>query len=113
VQSTNLWGIGFPINNEARAEKAEFSLFGGTLEDAPGTAGITVSDQQLQTFKELLEEYRALVEKLSDNINTYVLFDASLNDMVSPEVQHFYDGTRTADEVARVLQNRIDLYLSE
>jgi ABC-type glycerol-3-phosphate transport system substrate-binding protein len=113
AQITNVWGIGFSINNKARAERAEFSLFGGTLEDAPGLAGITVSDQQHQAFRELLEEYRALVEKLSDNINTFVLFDASLNDMIAPEVQHFYAGTRSAEEVARVLQNRIDLYLSE
>jgi hypothetical protein len=53
------------------------------------------------------------VEKLSDSINSFVVKDASLNDMIRPEVQYFFAGTRNADEAARVLQNRVELYLSE
>jgi hypothetical protein len=53
------------------------------------------------------------VEKLSDSINSFVLLDASIIDIIGPELSYFFDGTRSADEVARVLHNRADLYLSE
>jgi ABC-type glycerol-3-phosphate transport system substrate-binding protein len=113
MQITNLWE-GLPINNEARVDGAEFRLFGGRFEDVLGQlTGITVSNQQRQALEEFLEEYRAVTEKLSDSINTFVVQDTSLIDMVRPELSYFYDGRRSADEVARVLQNRVDLYLSE
>jgi ABC-type glycerol-3-phosphate transport system substrate-binding protein len=113
MQSSNLWG-GFPINNEARVDGAEFKLFGGRFEEVlEQLTGITVSNQQRQALNEFLEEYKAIVEKLSDSINTFVVQDTSLNDMIRPELTYFFDGTRSTDEVARVLQNRADLYLSE
>jgi ABC-type glycerol-3-phosphate transport system substrate-binding protein len=99
--STNLIDLDFRMNNEARAERAALSL--------PSRPGQPLNDQQLQA----LENYKAAVEKLSDSINTFVVQDTSLNDMIRPEVQYFFAGTRSADEIARVLQNRADLYLSE
>jgi ABC-type glycerol-3-phosphate transport system substrate-binding protein len=109
MQIANLWDIGLAINNKARAEKAEFSLFGNRLENLQ----TALNNQQRQALVEFLEEYKATVEKLSDSINSFVLLDASIIDMIGPELSYFFDGTRSADEVARVLQNRADLYLSE
>jgi multiple sugar transport system substrate-binding protein len=102
--STNLINTGLPLNNAARAEKAELA-FSGTLA-GPGTA---MNDQQ----RRAMENYKAAVESLSDSINCYVVQDTSLNDMIAQEVQYYFGGSRTADEVARVLQNKADLYLSE
>jgi ABC-type glycerol-3-phosphate transport system substrate-binding protein len=102
--STNLIDLGFRINNEARAEKAELNF-----SSLPGGARAALNDQQRQA----LENYKAAVEKLSDSINTFVVQDTSLNDMIRPAVQYFFAGTQSAEEVARVLQNRADLYLSE
>ncbi|MDR0313641.1 MAG: extracellular solute-binding protein [Treponema sp.] len=99
--STNLIDMGFRINNEARAERAALSF--------SGRSGQAPNEQQLQA----LEKYKAVVEMLSDSINTFVVQDSSLNDMIRPELQYFFAGTRSADEAARVLQNRADLYLSE
>jgi multiple sugar transport system substrate-binding protein len=99
--STNLMDMGFRINNEARAERAALSF--------PSRPGQPMNDQE----RGILEMYKAAVEKLSDSINTFVVQDTSLNDMIRPEVQYFFAGTRSADEIARVLQNRADLYLSE
>jgi len=102
--STNLMSFGFPINNEARAEKAELSFAGAQFNMTLG-----MSDQNRQA----MEKYRAAVEKLSDSINTFVVQDTSLNDMIASEVFYYFGGSRTAEEVARVLQNKADLYLSE
>jgi hypothetical protein len=33
--------------------------------------------------------------------------------MIAQEVQYYFGGSRTAEEVARVLQNKADLYLNE
>ena len=101
--STNILNLGLPINNEAREEKAGLTFFG----NLPGSR--TPNDQQMQA----LEAYRASVEKLSDKINCFVLSDSSLNDMIMSEAQYFFDGSRNADEVARIIQNKADLYLSE
>jgi hypothetical protein len=70
---------------------------------------MSLNAQQLEG----LENYRTAVEKLSDSINTFVIQDTSVNDMIASEVQYFFDGSRTAQEVARVLQNKVDLYLNE
>ena len=98
--STNAFNFGLPINNEAREEKAGLVFFGNLT---------TPNNQQRQAF----EAYKAAVERLSDNINCYVVQDTSLNDMIISEAQYFFGGARNADEVARILQNKADLYLSE
>ncbi|MDR0455666.1 MAG: extracellular solute-binding protein [Treponema sp.] len=101
--SPNFIAMGLPINNEARFEKAELTIsaFAGSTE--------AMNDQ----LRKALDEYRAAAETLSDSIDTFVLLDSSLNDMIAQEVVYFFGNSRTADEVARVLQNKADLYLSE
>jgi len=90
------------LNNEARKEKAEL-VFSQMFPSR------TLNEQQRQA----LEAYRAAVERLSDSINTYAVQDTNLNDMILAEAQYFFSGSRNADEVARVLQNKAGLYLSE
>ena len=102
--STSILGMGLPVNNEAREEKAELTFAGFFL----NTGGV-LNDQQ----RRALEEYKAAVETLSDSINCFVIQDSSLNDMIAQEVRFFFDGSRTAVDVAGVLQNKADLYLSE
>jgi len=102
--STNTLNLGLPVNNEARAQKAELT-FAGLFRNSGGV----LNDQQHQA----LEAYKASVEGLSDNINYFVVQDTSINDMITQEARYFFEGSRNADEVARVLQNKADLYLSE
>jgi len=93
-----------PINNRARNEKHEFDfkMFLGISEGE-------LDSRQLQA----MENYISAVESLSRQINTYVIHDANISDMILQEAQNFFNGTRSADETARILQNKIDLYLSE
>ena len=102
--STNLVATGLPLNNEARQEKAELTFSG---------AGIGGSSRMNDQMRAALEAYKTAVEVLSDQINCFNVQDTSLNDMIAQEVQYFFNGSRTADEVAKVLQNKADLYLSE
>ena len=102
--STNMNSAGLPVNNEARKEKAELT-FSGTFSDRPGT----MNAQLLQATG----NYLAAVEALSDNINYFIVQDTSINDMIAQEVQYFFGGPRSAEETARVLQGKADLYLGE
>jgi multiple sugar transport system substrate-binding protein len=98
---------GFSLNNKAREETAElaFSAFMGR----PGNSDGVLNEQQTQA----LTQYKTAVEKMSDSINCFVVRDSSLNEMIASEVQYYFDGSKTADDVARVLQNKADLYLNE
>jgi len=98
---------GFSLNNKVREETAElaFSAFMGR----PGNSDGGLNEQQSQA----LAQYKTAVEKMSDSINCFVVRDSSLNEMIASEVQYYFDGSKTADDVARVLQNKADLYLNE
>jgi multiple sugar transport system substrate-binding protein len=95
---------GFLLHNGAREETGELT-FAGLFRNQNGV----LNDQQ----RRALEEYKTTLETLSDRINTFTVQETSLNDMIAQEVQYFFGGSRNADEVARVLQNKTELYLSE
>ncbi|MDR2575924.1 MAG: ABC transporter substrate-binding protein [Treponema sp.] len=102
--SADMMNTVFPVNNKAREETAELA-FTGMFRNSNGV----LNDQQRQA----LTQYKRAVETLSDSINCFVVQDTSLNDMIASEAQYFFSGSRTADEVAKVLQNKADLYLNE
>lgn len=89
-----------PLLNSAREKKAEAVMrsMGGELDER---------------LVDALKLYNEAVEQMSDKINAYVFEDTVINDMIAAEVQYFFDGTKTADEVAAVLQGKVDLYLNE
>ena len=99
--NTNLSLAFQPLRNSSRAQKAE-SMF-------TGQQGQPLDDNQ----KADLEEYIKAVEKLSDLISCYNWNDTIIDDMISAEVKYFFDGTKTAADVAAALQNKVELYLSE
>jgi len=105
--NTNMEITALPLNNAAREKKME-----ATLTSRMGEAG-----QQGQPLNEAQTEaiakYNEAVKQLSGQINAYVFEDTIINDMISAEVAYFFDGTKTAGEVAGVLQNKVGLYLSE
>ncbi|MDR0841506.1 MAG: ABC transporter substrate-binding protein [Christensenellaceae bacterium] len=97
-------GMGLPINNAARAKKAEMSIDGSLYgEKTPMTEGM----------QNLLAEYQAAVERFSDRINAYPLADSTISAMIREETAHFFDGAKTASEVCEALQSRVNLYLGE
>ena len=94
----------FPVNNKARNEKHEFDfrMFLGIAEGE-------LNSRQLQA----MENYISAAESLSGQINNYVIEDANINNMIMQEALNFFNGTRSATETTRILQNKADLYLSE
>jgi multiple sugar transport system substrate-binding protein len=93
-----------PLNNRAREAKAERVFSGAYMGQ-----GQALDRRQ----RELLEAYRTAVEELSDQINGYVVRDTLIDDMIASETRYFFDRSRTAEEVAAVLHNKVNLYLNE
>jgi multiple sugar transport system substrate-binding protein len=102
--STALSPLGLPLNNRARAEKGELIISGAFM-----GRGTPLDEKQ----REALEKYRTAVEALSDQINSYLIRDQIIDDMIASEARYFFEGAKTAEEAAAVLQNRVNLYLQE
>jgi multiple sugar transport system substrate-binding protein len=94
----------YPVNNEARYEKyqQEFKMALGIFEGDLNGRQLSAMNNYIQT-----------VENLSAQIDTYVIADSNINDMIAQEVMQFFEGVRNAQETTRVLQSKADLYLSE
>lgn len=103
--NTNLMPTALPLLNSARAQRAEQVLSGALM----GRQGQPLDKAQ----QEALGKYSEAVERLSDQINAYVFEDTVVNDMIAAEVAYFFEGTKTAGQVASVLQNKVELYLNE
>ena len=99
------WSMDYSLNNRAREERLEF-IFSGAFMGLPASR---LSDSELKG----MENYKAAVEKLSDSINTFLIQDTNISDMIAAEVRYYFNGSRTAEETARVLQNKVQLYLGE
>ncbi|MCL2420919.1 MAG: extracellular solute-binding protein [Defluviitaleaceae bacterium] len=61
----------------------------------------------------LLAEYIAMVEHFTSQLNAFFVTDAIIEDIVLTEVREFFDGSRSAEDVAQTLQSRINLFLNE
>ena len=103
--NTNLSPRSFPVLNAALEKKAK-SVFGGSF---MGAQAEELDEKQQQAFN----AYLTAIKQLSDRINSYTWTDTLINDMINAEVQYYFDGSKTAEEVADVLQNKVDLYLNE
>lgn len=102
--NSNLRPTSLPILNSAREKKME-TMLNSMMEQQ----GQSLNKAQL----EAIAKYNEAVKQLSDQIDAYVIRDTVVDDMIAAEVQYFFDGSKTADEVASVLQNKVDLYLNE
>jgi ABC-type glycerol-3-phosphate transport system substrate-binding protein len=94
-----------PLHNGARSAKAEL-LFSGAFMDRGGQV---MNDQ----MRRRMEQYRETVETMSDQINHFAITDSAVSDMITAEARFFLGGSRSAEETARVVQNKVDLYLNE
>ncbi|MDR0730700.1 MAG: ABC transporter substrate-binding protein [Treponema sp.] len=91
-----------PLHNKARKQKAELT-FSGAFGGRALNAGMKTAQ----------EKYMAVVEDLSDQINCFAVRDTTVNDMIAGELSYYFGGSRTAEQLAAVLQNKVDLYLNE
>jgi len=98
--SMNLMGL--PINNNAFADRLERNLL--------MHMGVQSLDAEGQR---ILAEYIATVSEFADAVNTLFIQSETIRNTINTEMEHFFDGTRSAEDVAGIIQNRVGLYLNE
>lgn len=122
--SPQLSPAGLPVNNNARMERAKTMITGGMFTvamgdeamggkaanaDAAANATVELDDKQQGVY----EQYTAAIERFSDKISAYQIKDTTIDSIIDSEVKAFFDGTKSAKDVANVLQNKIELYINE
>ncbi|QHQ61899.1 extracellular solute-binding protein [Anaerocolumna sedimenticola] len=117
--STTLMGC--PVNIKAGEEKAKLQIQiagknavpltdKGAGKDTKKQSGAVELDEK-QT--EIFNNYNKALNQYSDMLNTYMIHDTVIDDMVNEEVKYFFDGSKSAKEVAEILQGKVELYLNE
>lgn len=101
--------VGRPINNKANEEKSKLQMTGELYASEKNTDTLELNEEQTKLF----HNYMDAINKYSNMLNTYMLQDTVINQMVNAEVKYFFDGSKSADDVANILQNRVELYLHE
>lgn len=97
--------VGTPIRLSAVQAQAEMFFSGGLLGGQPG--------QMTPELEAAMHSYLEAHRQMADQINTFPFRDTVIDDMITTEVALFFDGTKSAEEVATSLQSRVGLYLSE
>ena len=59
--------------------------------------------------KEQVEEYRKIVE----GATTLATYDQQIMLMVEEEIEAFFDNKKSAEEVAKIVQSRVKIYVNE
>ena len=63
--------------------------------------------------REILRQFLEAEAEMAAQINTFNIRDTIVSDMIAAEVALFFDGSKSAQEVALSLQSRVSLFLSE
>lgn len=125
--SSSLSPMGNPVQKNARAQKAEMMLTGTFMGRRPGGMGggynFSANDASGRSdepdepmddeTREVLNKYLGALEEFSSLINAYDVRDTLVDDMIAEQVDYFFSGEKSAEEVAQSLQGKVDLYLSE
>lgn len=90
-QSSTSFQAGFPINNEALKVIADRSR---------NVMGVK---------QETIDEVNGFIADVSE----YRYYDKQARSIIKAEAAYFFAGSRSAEETARILQNKMDIYLNE
>ncbi|WP_088013951.1 ABC transporter substrate-binding protein [Gottfriedia acidiceleris] len=95
----------FTVNIEAN-EKVFADVIDGKAENTKGNGGkggpITVTEESLQPLKQMIAE-----------ANTEVRWNEKVQKILSEETPSFFDGQKSAESVAEIIQNKVMTYLNE
>lgn len=61
----------------------------------------------------LREEDTEQIQKLLESLSCVVQTDDNIINIITEEVEAFFEGGKSAEEVAEIIQSRVQLYISE
>lgn len=98
----------FPINNAARQDMIKLYITGQLF------SGKADPDKELTPEqKKAYDTCTKSIGKFSDSMNYYPISDENIDAMIQKEVDNYFNDSKTADQVASTLQEKIELYLNE
>jgi len=102
----------FPIHAEAIEEQLTRPE---DFEEAGGGVGYQFPDGQMWQviFTDATPEESAQVRELIFSLDRVRRFNYPLYDIIMEEIAPFLAGDKTAEEVARIIQNRVSIYINE
>jgi ABC-type glycerol-3-phosphate transport system substrate-binding protein len=62
---------------------------------------------------EITQEYVDVVMNFIRSLNQVVRYDTSMMNIINEETAAFFAGSKTAEETAKIIQNRVSIYVSE
>ncbi len=113
--------LGFPMRRDSlvtsgqasRQPKWEWQTEGIYLPSHMQNRGFVPPTEQWIPLTDLdVEKLIALVES-TDGIETESVFDETMAAILEEEAAYYYNGARTAEEAAKIIQNRVQTYLDE
>ncbi|MGN0979571.1 MAG: hypothetical protein ACI4PT_04490 [Candidatus Avoscillospira sp.] len=108
----------FPTNRHAfetmaeRAMTQEYTEDPETGEQIPVMDTYWFEDGEVQVGPLTQEEYDAFMQ-LYESCNSIYSYDEAILNIIKEEIEPFFDGQKTAEETARLIQNRVSLYVAE
>lgn len=112
-EASGEWVDGFPINKSS-FEKIKAQA---TVESDDGTEEyvINVQDPDAEPYLQELptEEQVNKIAKIATTINQLSSNNTVIKDIVLEEAESYFDGSKSAEKVAEVIQNRVSTYMNE
>ena len=76
--------------------------------------GVSLTEKQLNEWKRgLTKKECRQITALIESTNVLYQYDSTIADILWEEADYFYNGVRTAEEAAQLIQNRVQTYLAE
>jgi ABC-type glycerol-3-phosphate transport system substrate-binding protein len=107
-QSEDAAGGAAPAEDSPPAEGGKSMIQQGNL-PVPNAADVTLTEDQQKIY----DIYMELINKYSAMVNTFSVSDQTITDIIIAETVKFFNGSKSAEEVSNVIQNKVDLYINE
>ncbi len=115
-QTNSIWN--FPINNNVFQQKKQEAMEPNYYLDEDGNKveyenNWTLDDGTEYVLSPMTEaEIQKIMDAISNGSSSYK-YDETISDIISEETAYFFDGSKTAQQVAELIQNRVQTYIME
>jgi multiple sugar transport system substrate-binding protein len=103
---------GFSVNRAAQQQKARQTLEGS--QSGSMTFGVTNGKNSI-SFKASVMAQKDIdyIDRFIDGIKTYAYYDENIDSIIQNETKTFFSGAKSAEDTAKLIQDRVSTYLGE
>lgn len=118
-QQNNIWGE-FPTNREAFDEKLKEAMTPEYITDPETGEQVEQPKGSWGWDKDLVVDMYAMTQEEADQVmelinttNRIYAYDQAIFEIISEDTAAFFNGQKSAEETAKLIQNRVSLYVNE